>query len=93
MIDNKKFREDQDLVDTDTELEHNTVHNTEELENNNNRNLTTAIYETKQDDEVLDENNDFDVSGEADTEMEYNIEIAELQLDNELPGNVDVHYN
>ena len=55
MINTQECREDDYLVDTDTDLEHATVHDTEDVENTINKNLTTVIAETKQDDEVLDE--------------------------------------
>ena len=51
-------------------MEHNTVYNTEYLQNDTNRNLTNVISETKQDDEVLDKTIYFDAAEEADTEME-----------------------
>ena len=50
-------------------MEDDTVHDTEELENNTDKNLTYVISETKQDDEVLDETIDFDAAEEADTEI------------------------
>ena len=53
-MDNQERRENSYLDDTNTELEHDTVHDNKELENNANKNLTTVIFETKQDDEVLD---------------------------------------
>ena len=54
-MDNQDRRENSYLDDTNTELEHDTVHDNKELENNANKNLTIVIFETKQDDEVLDE--------------------------------------
>ena len=36
-----------DLVDTDTEIEHDTVHDTEDSENDNNKNITNVISEDK----------------------------------------------
>ena len=44
------------LVDTDTEVEHDTVNYNEELEKNTNKNITNVDYETKQDDEVHEKN-------------------------------------
>ena len=44
------------LVDTDTEIEHDTVNYNEELEKNTDKNITNVVNETKQDDEVLDKN-------------------------------------
>ena len=44
------------LVYTDTELEHDTLHDTEEVEKKINQKLTTVLEENKLDDEVLDEN-------------------------------------
>ena len=54
----QKNRELDNLVDTDTatEMEHDNVHDTEELEKNTNKNITNVVNETKQDDEVLDKN-------------------------------------
>ena len=54
------------LVDTDTEVEHDTVNYNEELEKNTGKNITNVDYETKQDDEVLD-NICIDAAEEADT--------------------------
>ena len=90
-IDTQESIENDDIVDTDTDIEQDTVHNTEELENDTNKNLTNVIYENKKDDEVLDEIITFDDADKADTEMECTNEIAELQLDNELLDNVTVH--
>ena len=42
-----------DLVDTDTNLEDDTVHDTEELEKNNKKKFTNIISENKQYDEVI----------------------------------------
>ena len=54
-------------IDTDMELD--TVHDTEEVAKKMNKNITTVFYETKQDDEVIDENNYYDAAEEADTEL------------------------
>ena len=48
-------RGDDDLVDTDIDLEHGPVHDTKEVENTMNKNLTTVIAENKQGKEVNDE--------------------------------------
>ena len=68
-INTQERRENDDLVDTDTELEYDTVHDTEELENNTNKNITNFISEAKQDVEVLGETIGFDADEEADTEI------------------------
>ena len=52
-INNQEIIENGDLVDTDTDMEHGTVNDNEELENNTNKNRTTMISETKQYDEVI----------------------------------------
>ena len=57
-------------------MEHDTVHDTEELEKNTNKNITNVISETKHDDDVLDETIDFDAAEEADTKIEYTTEIT-----------------
>ena len=54
-IDTQDIIEKGNLVDTDTELQHDTVHDTEEVELKINKNLTTVIAENKKDDEVIDE--------------------------------------
>ena len=56
-INTQEFMEDGDLLDTGTDLEHDTVHNTEEVEKNIYKNITTVISENKQDDGVLDRKN------------------------------------
>ena len=61
-MDKQESRENGYLVDTDTEMEHCTVHDTEELESNTNKKLTNVIYETEQNDEVLDKTIDFDAA-------------------------------
>ena len=63
------------------------------MENNTNKNITSAIYESKHDDQVLEKAFDFDAAEEADTEMEDTTEIKELQLDNEVLDNVIVNSN
>ena len=62
-----KELEDNTGIDTDMELD--TVHDTEEVAKKMNKNITTVFYETKQDDEVIDENNYYDAAEEADTEL------------------------
>ena len=54
MIDTQEYRENDYLVDNDTDLEHDNVHDTEEVENKTNKIITNVIAETKQDDEFLD---------------------------------------
>ena len=44
--------EDDDLLDTDTYMEHVTVCDNEEVENKINKNLTTVIAENRQDKKV-----------------------------------------
>ena len=56
MINTQESREDDNILDTDTDLEHDTFYDTEEAEKKINKNLTTAIVENKQDNEVVDEN-------------------------------------
>ena len=63
------------------------------MENNTNKNITSAIYESKHDDQVLEKTFDFNAAEEADTEMEDTTEIKELQLDNEVLDNVIVNSN
>ena len=46
--------------DTETDLEDNTVHDTEEVKKKTNTHITAVIAEYHQDDEVLDENIYFD---------------------------------
>ena len=43
------------LIDTDIELEHGSVHDTKEVENTINSNINTAVYENRQDKEVNEE--------------------------------------
>ena len=68
-IDTKECREDNNLVDKNTDLEHNTVHDTKKKKNKSNKNLTTGIVENKQDDEVLDEKIDYDDAEDAYIEL------------------------
>ena len=63
-------------------MEHDTVYDTDKLENITNKKLTDVISETKKYDEVLDETIDFYPAEEVDTEMEDINKITELQLDN-----------
>ena len=49
MSNNQELRVYEDLVDTDTDLEHGPVHDTEEVENKINKNVTTVIAENEQD--------------------------------------------
>ena len=48
-------RGDDELVDTNTGLEHGPDHDTKDVENTINKNLTTVIDEKRQDKEVNDE--------------------------------------
>ena len=48
-------RGDDNIVDTDNDPEHGTIHDTKEVENINNKNLTTVIAENRQDKEIDDE--------------------------------------
>ena len=45
----QELREDNDIMDTDTDIEHGYVHDTKEVENTINKYLTTVIAENKQD--------------------------------------------
>ena len=49
MSNNQELRDYDDLVDTDTELEHGPVHDTEEVEKTINKNVITVIAENEQD--------------------------------------------
>ena len=49
----KQNRENDYLVDTGTELEQDTVHDTKELEKNTNKFFTNVIFEIQQNDEVI----------------------------------------
>ena len=60
-IDNQIRTKNNNIADTDTDLEHDTFNDTEELENNT-KDLTTMIYETKQADKVLHEKIDSDAA-------------------------------
>ena len=53
---NQELREDDNLVDTDTdtELEHGPVHDTKEVRNIINKNITTAVSENRQGKKVND---------------------------------------
>ena len=53
---NQEIKENDNLFYTDTDLEHDTVYNTEELENNTNKNLNTLISETKYNYGIINEN-------------------------------------
>ena len=48
MSNNQELRDYDDLVDTDTELEHGPVHETKEVENKINKNITTVNSENRQ---------------------------------------------
>ena len=61
------------------------------MEKNINKNLTTVIYETKQDDEVLDEKIHYSDAEEADTELEYNTVMGFDDLT--IPGAKKYHWN
>ena len=52
-MDTQEIRENNDLVDTDTDLLHDTLNDTEDLKTNTDKNITNIISETKQYDEVL----------------------------------------
>ena len=75
-------------MDTDTDMEHDNVRYTEELENNTNKKITNVISETRYDYDVLDKTIDFDTAEEADNEMEDTTEITESKLDNKVLDNV-----
>ena len=51
----KELREDEDIVYTDTDLEHGPVHDTKEVENTIVQNVNTVIAENRQDKKVNDE--------------------------------------
>ena len=75
-------------MDTDTDMEHDNVRFTEDLENNTNKKITNVISETIHDYDVLDKTIDFDTAEEADNEMEDTTEITESKLDNKVLDNV-----
>ena len=83
-INNQESRGNDDLVDTDTNMEHDNFHDTEESENNTNKNISTVICETKQDDEVIDEKIDSDAAKQTNTELE-DITVTDFD-DLNLPG-------
>ena len=56
MSNNQELRDYEDLVDTDTELEHGPVHDTEQVEKANNKNVTTLIAENEQDTKSMIQN-------------------------------------
>ena len=49
----QELMEDEDLVDTDTDLEHGPVHDTEKVENTINQNVNTMIAENRQDKKLM----------------------------------------
>ena len=65
MRNNQERRQENYIIDTDTELEHGLVHDNEELEKKINKNLTTVIAENKKDSEVLYEKINSDSADEA----------------------------
>ena len=56
MSNNQELGYYDDLVDTDTELEHGTVNDTEEVEKAINKNVTTVIAENEQDEKSMIQN-------------------------------------
>ena len=56
MSNNQELRDYDDLVYTDTELEHGPVHDTEWVEKANNKNVTTLIAENEQDTKSMIQN-------------------------------------
>ena len=56
MSNNQELREYDDLVDTDTDLEHGPVNDTEEVEKAINKNVTTVIAENEQDNKSMIQN-------------------------------------
>ena len=56
MSNNQELGYYDDLVDTDTELEHGTVNDTEEVEKSINKNVTTVIAENEQDEKSMIQN-------------------------------------
>ena len=56
MSNNQELRYYDNLVDTDTELEHGTVNDTEEVGKSINKNVTTVIAENEQDEKSMIQN-------------------------------------
>ena len=49
----QELREDDNIVDTDTDLEHGSAHGTEEVEKIMNKKVTTGIAENRQDKNLM----------------------------------------